>query len=143
MSSNKKPTLYLLCGAPGSGKTYRARQLLASGDAVHHLEADMFFETPDGYCYDRGQLAKAHAWCFGHLLFLINTTRQSIVVANTFSRVWERQAYVKAARECGYRLVLEKMDGRYPNTHGVPEDKVQAFRDRFEDFTSDEMCTEY
>lgn len=50
--------LYLIRGASGSGKNTLAAKL---GCPV--VEADMFFQTDEGYKYDPSRIKQAHAWC--------------------------------------------------------------------------------
>jgi hypothetical protein len=57
-----------------------------------------------------------------------------IVVSNTFTQEWEMKPYFDLANTYGYQvfsLVVENRHGG-SNQHGVPEDKVQIMRDRFE-----------
>jgi hypothetical protein len=57
-----------------------------------------------------------------------------VVVSNTFTQEWEMEPYYKMAEKYGYRvhsLIVENRHGGI-NEHGVPEDKLQAMRDRFE-----------
>jgi hypothetical protein len=57
-----------------------------------------------------------------------------IVVSNTFTQEWEMEAYYLLAEEMGYTvfsLIVENRHGG-KNVHGVPEEKLQAMKDRFE-----------
>jgi hypothetical protein len=57
-----------------------------------------------------------------------------IVVSNTFTQEWEMQAYFDLAKQYDYRVVSLIVENRHggENVHGVPADKVQAMRDRFQ-----------
>ena len=57
-----------------------------------------------------------------------------IVVSNTFTQEWEMKPYFDLAKTYGYQvfsLIVENRHGGL-NQHGVPEDKVQIMKDRFE-----------
>ena len=57
-----------------------------------------------------------------------------IVVSNTFTQEWEMQSYYELAEKYGYRvhsLIVENRHGGV-NEHGVPEDKLEIMKNRFE-----------
>ena len=57
-----------------------------------------------------------------------------IVVSNTFTQEWEMKPYYDMAKTYGYTvfsLIVENRHGGV-NEHGVPEDKLEAMRVRFE-----------
>jgi predicted kinase len=125
--------LILLRGVPGSGKSSFAKSI--STALTGHVEADMFFMKDGEYKFDITKLKEAHAWCQ-------NQVRQwmgphgldDIIVSNTFTQEWEMEAYYKLAKEHGYvvfSLIVENRHGGV-NQHGVPDDKLQAMKDRFD-----------
>jgi predicted kinase len=128
-------SLYLLRGLPGAGKSTLAKKL---GDA--HFEADMYFTNENGqYIFNGADIKKAHEWCQNevHIAMILNHTtgsNENIVVSNTFTQEWEMEAYYKLAETYGYRvfsLIVENRHGG-ENLHNVPEDKIEAMRNRFE-----------
>ena len=131
--------LVLLRGVPGAGKSSFANFVWNSGVI---FEADKFFDTPDGgYKFDATKLKEAHEWCRLGVQTAMEENIQTdgqyyaeIVVSNTFTREWEMQAYVDLAKEFGYTVVSLIVENRHGgvNEHGVPEEKVQEMRDRFE-----------
>jgi hypothetical protein len=57
-----------------------------------------------------------------------------IVVSNTFTQEWEMNDYYKMAEELGYMvfsLIVENRHGG-KNIHGVPDDKLEIMKNRFE-----------
>jgi phenolic acid decarboxylase len=59
---------------------------------------------------------------------------KKIVVSNTFTQEWEMEAYYKMASQHGYRvfsLIVENRHGGV-NEHGVPEEKLEQMKNRFE-----------
>ena len=106
-----------------------------------HIEADMYFITINGeYEFDPSQLKYAHAWCQEgveeSMVALDNPDIQTkrIVVSNTFTQEWEMKPYFDLAEKHGYKvysLIVENRHGGV-NEHGVPEDKLEVMRNRFE-----------
>ena len=59
----------------------------------------------------------------------------SIAIANTFSRQWEAQPYIDAAKRMGYAIQVIETQIMFGNIHNVPEHTIQAMRDRWERFS--------
>jgi phenolic acid decarboxylase len=57
-----------------------------------------------------------------------------IVVSNTFTQEWEMDPYFKMADTFDYKVFTVIVENRHGgvNQHGVPEDKIQIMKDRFE-----------
>jgi predicted kinase len=121
--------LILIRGAPGSGKSYLARRLLAPGRAI--IEADMLFETEDGYHFDPRRLGEAHAWCQANATQLMFTGATPIV-ANTFTKLWELEPYIAVATGLNISIEVHHCTAQYPNEHGVPEAAVQRMIQEYE-----------
>jgi len=127
-------TLYLLRGIPGSGKSTIAKLLVGDKDYCHK-EADMYFVDRDGdYKFEPSKIKDAHAWCKEEIEFVMRYDHSPVVVSNTFTQEWEMEDYYKLAEKYGYRvhsLIVEKRhDG--VNEHGVPDEKIQQMKDRFQ-----------
>lgn len=127
-------SLFLLRGLPGAGKTTLAKSIL--GDDRNHWEADMFFIHPltGDYIFEPTKLRSAHQWCQENVEADMRGGFEKIVVSNTFTQEWEMAAYYEMAAKHGYivfSLIVENRHGG-ENEHGVPADKLQAMKDRFE-----------
>lgn len=121
--------LYLLRGIPGSGKSSLAKSI----GGVHY-EADMYFMIDGKYQFDVSKLKLAHNWCAIQVQKSMVDEEPKIIVSNTFTQEWEMQTYYELAKMHGYRvfsLIVENRHGGV-NEHGVPEDKLQMMKDRFE-----------
>ena len=132
--------LFLLRGLPGSGKTTLAESLGGT-----HLEADMYFMEDDGYQFDVTRLKDAHQWCQNSVeeamtwdenpeIEFLSAGVSRIVVSNTFTQEWEMKPYYDLATKYGYKVYSLIVENRHNgvNEHGVPEDKLEIMRKRFE-----------
>ena len=123
------PELIIIRGASGSGKT-----TLASRDYQNHisLEADMFHMNEGRYHFHKGNLSRAHDWCF-HTCEIMLDSGKDVVVSNTFTRLSEMERYVELASKWVSVKVI-RCTGEFENIHGVPEHIVENMRARMEDF---------
>ena len=120
--------LILLRGLPGSGKSTLAKMI-----CNQHVEADMFFMQDGEYKFDATKLKQAHKWCQDKTESWMQK-RYNVVVSNTFTQEWEMDAYYELAKKYGYQvhsLVVENRHGGV-NEHGVPVDKLEQMKNRFE-----------
>ena len=130
--------LFLVRGLPGSGKTSFASAIW-NDYAV--CEADKFFYDKEGnYNFDPSKLKEAHSWCKNEVesRMIEHQNNQQyypeIAVSNTFTQEWEMEDYFKLAEKYGYKVVSLIIENRHggQNVHGVPEDKLQIMKDRFQ-----------
>jgi len=129
--------LILLRGLPGSGKTTLAKIILQlrSTDEPEILSADDFFEDNEGdYNFDPTKLKEAHNYCQFRCSERMRQQKAKIVVANTFTQEWEMDEYFKMAERYNYRVHTVIVENRHgnENVHGVPEDKLQQMKSRFQ-----------
>jgi predicted kinase len=129
--------LILLRGLPGSGKSTLAKTILQlrSTDEPEVLSADDFFEDKEGdYNFDPTKLKEAHNYCQFRCSERMRQQRARIVVANTFTQEWEMDEYFKMAERYNYRVHTVIVENRHgnENVHGVPEDKLQQMKNRFQ-----------
>ena len=122
--------LYIVRGIPGSGKSTFAKTL-----GGQHYEADMFFIDGNGeYKFDGSKIKLAYNWCMIQTQKAMVDDEPKIVVSNTFTQEWEMETYFKLAEENGYKVFTIIVENRHGgvNQHGVPEDKIELMRNRFE-----------
>ena len=125
--------LYIVRGLPGSGKSTFARSIAKSYQV---FEADQYFidsETGE-YKFDGSKIKLAHNWCKLRVEQSMEDDFQKIAVSNTFTQEWEMDTYYELAKQYGYRvfsLIVENRHGGV-NEHGVPEDKLEIMKNRFE-----------
>ncbi len=127
--------LILFRGLPGSGKTS-----LSSALCQAVFSADNYFEDLDEsgnlvYNFDVAKIKDAHAWCQKHTGIAMELEEyDTIGVANTFTQEWEMAPYFELAAKWGYRVSTVIVENRHggKNIHGVPDDKVEIMKNRFE-----------
>jgi predicted kinase len=129
--------LILLRGLPGSGKSTLAKIILQlrSTDEPEVLSADDFFEDKEGdYNFDPTKIKEAHNYCQFRCSERMRQQKARIVVANTFTQEWEMDEYFKMAERYNYRVHTVIVENRHgnENVHGVPEDKLQQMKNRFQ-----------
>ena len=126
--------LFLLRGLPGSGKSTLAKSL-----GGVHIEADQYFMVDGEYKFDATKLKNAHNYCQVQTSAWMSSDGSQvnvdrIVVSNTFTQEWEMESYYKLAEQYGYKVFSIIVENRHDgvNQHGVPADKLEQMRNRFE-----------
>lgn len=121
--------LYLLRGLPGAGKSTIGQNL-----KTVNFEADQYFMKDGQYKFDPTKLRDAHEWCQNRVERCMVEGIRDISVSNTFTQEWEMENYTNLANQYGYRVTSFIVENRHGgvNVHGVPEDKLQMMKDRFE-----------
>jgi predicted kinase len=133
----KQGELILLRGLPGSGKSTLAKIILQlrSTDEPEVLSADDFFINENGeYDFDSQKIKEAHNYCQFRCSERMRQQKVRIVVANTFTQESEMDEYFKMAERYNYRVHTVIVENRHgnENIHGVPEDKLQQMKNRFQ-----------
>ena len=132
MFDSTKPTLYLVRGVSGAGKSTFAATL-ANSLGIAYYEADAYFTTADGaYNFDPKQLPAAHSDC-KYWTNLDLSDGYSVVVSNTSTTEKEVQEYkdIAAKHNANFvSLIVENRNGTM-SVHDVPEEVLQRQRSRF------------
>jgi len=130
--------LTLVRGLPGSGKSTFAN-IITNKFSI--CEADKFFYDKEGnYNFDATKLREAHKWCRDEVEIRMKDNQLNpqyypeIVVSNTFTQEWEMEAYFGLANQYGYKVFTIIVENRHGgvNEHGVPAEKLEQMKNRFE-----------
>jgi predicted kinase len=130
--------LTLVRGLPGAGKSTFAN-FIWNNYAI--CEADKYFVGEDGvYRFDGSKLKEAHKWCRDEVERMMNDNLNNpqyypeIAVSNTFTQEWEMEEYYKLAEKYGYKVFSIIVENRHNgvNEHGVPANKLEQMRNRFQ-----------
>lgn len=131
MIDQSKPTLYLVRGISGAGKSTFAQDL-AAGRGITCCEADQYFMSDDVYDFDPAELPSAHADC-QYRTKLELMLGKSVVVSNTSTTEKEVKVYHNIAKECNANfvsLIVENRSGTM-SVHDVPPEVLKKQKDRF------------
>lgn len=128
---NDNQHLLLVCGHPGSGKSKFARFYNLHVN-VKRFENDAFFTNEKGeYNFRLEDHQKAKDECFRKMEQALKAGH-SVVVANTFTTMAEKQPYIDAAKALNIpvRVVEMELTG-FDSVHNVPQsvilDKINKF----------------
>ena len=120
VGNNMKQQIILVRGLPGSGKTTFAKEHVNMYPEFRHVEADMWFDTKDGYKFNTYELTSAHTWCVTQTEGVIRLGFNAIV-SNTFTVAAECAPYYVIADKHDCVLTIVECAGEFGNIHGTPE----------------------
>jgi predicted kinase len=132
-------TMFILQGAPGSGKSKMAEALMRQTAAEDFFPAiicstDRFFMVNDKYMFDRTKLAEYHGLNQDKAKYYLENG-YSVIIDNTNIKKIHVEPYVKIAKETKAQIQIIRCYGKFQNLHGVPEEIVQRMRNEMEDLS--------
>jgi tRNA A37 threonylcarbamoyladenosine biosynthesis protein TsaE len=132
-SSKGKPTLYLIRGVAGAGKSTFAQSLLQSRLVQRVYEADDHFIINGEYRFDPTLLEDAHYQCQRNT-WLALYEGMSVAVSNTSCAEWEVGVYQNIAKETEANFVSIIVENRNntKNIHGCPDSKIEQMKRKFD-----------
>lgn len=138
LMNKEKPTLYLIRGLPGAGKSTFANLMNQHAMTIINLEADDYFQKYNAdtnsfnYIFDATKLKEAHQWCQDTALHFLQEGF-NVSVSNTSVTDWEVATYSDIAMLSGANfvsMIVENYHGN-KNIHGCPDEKVQQMKRKF------------
>ncbi|MBQ6154762.1 AAA family ATPase [bacterium] len=139
----QRKVLFIVRGVPGSGKTTFCQNKLipqcreSLGANVINREADDYFVGPDGvYRWDPTKLAEAHAACQQHVREDLQRDGVAIV-SNTSVRLEHLEPYFEMARQLEADVIVIRLEHRFANVHGVPEQAVDRMAANMEPYPNE------
>jgi hypothetical protein len=136
-----QPTVFILRGLPGSGKSSLAREACGKSYKRNAIcSADSFFIKNEEYIFDRPRIGEAHCWCLRNFIQNAHPGNDinSIFLDNTNTSLWEFSHYVKIAEAYYYKTVIITLNcspetSLARNIHNVPEKTIQNMYKRLND----------
>jgi len=134
--------LIFMRGAPGSGKTTLARQLVSSAkknDAkvtTCILSTDDFFSQEGKYNFVVEKLQEAHLWNQERAKKALEAGTDLVIIDNTNAEAWEMKVYAEVGKALGYSVFLQEPNTAWKrkaeecsakSTHKVPVQAVRKF----------------
>ncbi len=136
--------LILIGGLPGCGKSTLAAAIAACNPPAKVFSADDYRYKDGVYVFDPAETAEVHARCVADTFDAIASRRYStVIVANTFTRKWERASYAISYGKPGWgdwdMLFIPLYDNGFTNeqlfarcVHNVPLDTIARMRANWE-----------
>jgi len=146
------PTLYLMRGVSGSGKSTAINFILyhvAKADISVVCSADHYYLQPDGtYIFDPTVLGEAHAACQQKARYAMSLGIRTVIIDNTNTTRQEAKPYAQLCVRFGYRMVVVEPGTPWRfdvdvltqrNQHNVPREAIQKMVDRWQTFDTIEQ----
>lgn len=116
--------LILIRGSAGSGKSTLAKSLAKKYSHVKICEADQYFETENGYVFDREKLGEAHKSCFSSFVDVFSKKNSVCIVSNTNIKHKDMKLYIDYCIDRNIQYKVYVMTEQYTSIHNVPEDVI-------------------
>ncbi len=128
------PSLILIRGLPGSGKTILASVLSENGRHPVFSIDDYFTDPENGeYKFEHLSNHLAYADCEAKTKASMEKKAEKIFVENTFTLEWEMSPYFLLAKEHGYKVFVMTVENRHggKNIHGISQEQIEKMSSKY------------
>lgn len=156
--SNGYKVMVVMRGCSGSGKSYKANNILSqcyknANDDEFIFGSDKYFinKHTGHYKFNRFKLSSAHSWNYENALKAVQREVTPVIIDNTNTQIWEMEKYVKLAVNNGYWIEIieptsewawDEMELFKRNQHSVPMDSIMLMLNRYDHIANvDELLT--
>lgn len=127
------PSLILLRGLPGSGKTALAKELSENGKYLVFSVDDYFTDEQGNYKFEFEKNHLAYKQCENNTRLSMQDNISKIFIDNVFSLEWEMEPYFKLASEFNYKIFVVTVENRHggKNIHGVNDEQLKKMAEKY------------
>lgn len=127
------PSLILLRGLPGSGKTTLAKELSENGKYPVFSVDDYFTDEQGNYKFEFEKNHLAYKQCENNTRLSMQDNISKIFIDNVFSLEWEMEPYFKLASEFNYKIFVVTVENRHggKNIHGVNDEQLKKMAEKY------------
>ena len=84
------------------------------------------------YTYDKSKIQMAHYWCQEQTENAMKKGIETIIVSNTFTKIWMMERYYWLAATHNYNVQEIICKGNFQNIHGCPQSSIDRMKKEFE-----------
>lgn len=134
--SNLFPTVVIMRGLSGSGKSTRAKVIQAENPGSVIFSTDEYFMKDGEYKFQRKFLHDAHNWNQLRFQKAVENAHPFIIVDNTNTRLDEIVNYSDYALGQGYRIKIEEPDSPWWKEHRYMFYDKRAYKNELKKFVA-------
>ncbi len=128
------PSLFLLRGLPGAGKSTLAIELSENGKYPIFSVDDYFTEKSSGnYIFNFAQNYLAYQLCQENTRKSMLEKTEKIFIHNTFTIEWELEPYFMLAAFFNYRVFVVTVENRHKkaNIHNISDEQIKKMAEKY------------
>jgi predicted kinase len=128
------PSLFLLRGLPGAGKSTLAIELSENGKYPIFSVDDYFTEKSSGnYIFNFAQNYLAYQLCQENTRKCMIEKTEKIFIHNTFTIEWELEPYFIMAAFFNYKVFVVTVENRHKkgNIHNISNEQLQKMAEKY------------